>query len=311
MSVGDISSLKQLALQYIRHLSAIKHYSEHTVIAYQQDIEEWIRYLEINGLQEDSWTASLYITTLVGENKKSRTINRKISALRSFYKYCKKHSHMESPFELIENLKTPRHLPDYLFYDEIQKLIDNCDDSFEGLRDRLLIEVLYSSGMRISEALNLKQKEIGSNKIKIKGKGNKERYVFIGNKCRNTMERYLNKEETRLSDYLFMDSDGRRLSSQKASSIIKSLAVKSGLRKNVTPHVLRHSFATHLMNEGADLRIVQELLGHSNLSTTQIYTHMSTNRLNEVYRNAHPHGRGLSRLPKIVHEKLKDGVNGN
>jgi len=297
-----LKQLHLLAQGFLRYLGEVKNYSSHTLKAYDKEVFSWITFLEEGGLTDEDWTAPLFITELSRQGAKATTINRKISALRSFYRYARRQGDLQDPFEMVENLKEPRHLPEYLFSQELEAMAQGCSGDFEGLRDHLLLELLYSTGLRISEALALKISQMGADKIKVRGKGQKDRFVFIGGVCRKILNQYLPLREERArdeEDSLLLNQRGGALSPRGAAMILQKMTLKAGISKKVTPHTLRHTFATHILNEGADLRTLQELLGHANLSTTQVYTHLSVNRLQEVYRKAHPHGRGLSRLPQL------------
>ena len=197
---------------------------------------------------------------------------------------------------LISNPKKEKKLPKYLNYEEMERLLNSIDTSeLEGIRDRLIIELLYSTGIRVSELVNIKIKDIKikENQINILGKGNKERIVLFGEKAKEMIKIYLNayKEFFKgniLNEYLLINKKGKQLSTNKIELIVKDVLKKSALKLNISPHTLRHTFATHMLDSGADLKSVQELLGHENLKTTAIYTHVSNERLKNVFIHSHP-----------------------
>ena len=195
---------------------------------------------------------------------------------------------------LVSNPKLPKSLPKCLNYEETEKLLNVFDDTVVGIRDSLILEILYSTGIRVSELVNIKVKDISmSDKtIKILGKGSKERIVYYGSRCSELLSKYLDNSRTKLNtdnlDYLIISKTGKKINDREIRKIIDMAALKSGLNFKISPHVLRHTFASHMLSSGADLRSVQELLGHENLSTTQIYTHITNERIRNVYLNSHP-----------------------
>ena len=200
---------------------------------------------------------------------------------------------------LISNPKVEKTLPNYLNYDDLEKLLSYPDIKTKyGLRDALILEMLYSSGIRVSEFANMKIKDIDfhDRKILILGKGNKERYVYYGLKCEKLLKEYL-KLEHKNSEYLLIGKTKDKLNEREIRKVVTDTAKKAGIKVHVSPHTLRHTYATHMLNEGADLKSVGDLLGHESLSTTQIYTHVSNERLRQVYLKAHPraHKRRLEK----------------
>jgi site-specific recombinase XerD len=229
------------------------------------------------------------------KNYSKRTVARKLASLRSFFKFLYREGYIKTnPSSGISTPKLDKKLPIFLDTDEVSKLIEAPDEKdLSGLRDRALMETLYSTGIRVSElvGMNLSEIDFISGVIKVFGKGKKERLAPIGDKALRAIRNYLDKRGIgKLNDKkaVFLNKDGGRLTDRSVRRIIEKYIKRVSLREGVSPHTLRHSFATHLLNRGADLRSVQELLGHMNLSTTQIYTHVTTQRLKEVYDKAHP-----------------------
>ena len=196
---------------------------------------------------------------------------------------------------LISNHKKEKLLPKFLYVNEVEELLSKIDDTIQGIRDHIVIELLYSTGIRVSELVNIKIKDIDFNNriIRILGKGKKERIVIYGHVCEDILNKYLNNsrnliKDSNLSEYLILNLNGKKLTDRSVRNIINKYMNKTSIQKHVSPHTLRHTFATHLLDNGADLKAVQELLGHADLGTTQIYTHISNERLREVYLKTHP-----------------------
>lgn len=239
-----------------------------------------------------------YLAQLQNENMSNSSILRTISALRKFFSYLvSEHVISDDPMFLIDTPKKQQHLPDVLTLKEVENLLasPNTGETL-GLRNRAILEVMYATGLRVSEIINLKLNDLHLSMgiLQTIGKGNKERIVPIGDIAIEWINRYLEISRPKLlkkktSPYLFLNFHGNQLTRQGIWKNLKLEVKKAGIEKNVTPHTLRHSFATHILENGADLRIVQELLGHSDISTTQIYTHLSNKRLTEIYNQAHPH----------------------
>ena len=274
--------------KFIEYLSKELNYSDNTVISYEEDINNYLEYLKkqnINYKKMDNIAIRNYLKYLDDLNLKNSTIARRISALRTFYNYLLNKGLVDTNlFNSIRNPKIEKKLPNYLSYEELARILDNIDIStFIGLRNRLMVEMLYATGCRVSEITNIKVNDIdkSNNSIRIMGKGSKERIVYFGEYARDYLDRYLP-----LIDcvYLFTNEAKEKLSVHDVEYIIKDLVKNLALKTHVTPHTLRHTFATHLLNNGADIKTVQELLGHSSLNTTGIYTHVSNERIKEVYR---------------------------
>ena len=293
--------MDKLINQFIEYLEYEKGYSKKTIISYEKDLELFNKYLKENKIENitsiDYNTIRKYLSHLHEKKYESSSISRKISTLRSFFKYNLKEKNIKNnPMTLISNPKKEKKLPKYLNYEEMEKLLNSIDTSeLDGIRDRLIIELLYSTGIRVSELVNIKIKDIKikENQINILGKGNKERIVLFGEKAKEMIKIYLNayKEYFKgniLNDYLLINKKGKQLTTNKIELIVKDVLKKSSLKLNISPHTLRHTFATHMLDSGADLKSVQELLGHENLKTTAIYTHISNERLKHVFVNSHP-----------------------
>jgi len=273
--------------QFKKYLTNEKNYSIHTVKNYEKDIEQFILFSkELEKVDEKKIRE--YLEFLSKKYSKNSTI-RKIIALRNFFRFLIKNKKiLKNPFEYILTPKKEKRIPGVLTENEVKTLLDSIPcDNFFSLRDRVIMELLYSSGIRVNELVNLNINDVDffNEEIKVTGKGNKERIVPVGSVAINFLQKYVkelkNKTNTKI---LFINKNKGRLTTRAVEMIVKSYAKKAGILKRVTPHTLRHSFATHLLDRGADLRSVQELLGHSNLSTTQIYTHLSIQKLKKEYR---------------------------
>ncbi len=290
--------------QYIEYLRSVKNLSSHSIRAYGRDIEEFIVFLktrgkEINDIGPDDLRG--YISQLSRKKLSAGTINRSMSALRGFFNFLRKQKVLDvNPVNGVHSLKTGRHLPSFLFEDEIDKMLSHNFKDFWGLRDKTIFEFLYSTGCRISEAtaLNTGDVDLKNGMAIVQGKGRKDRIVFIGKNAKTLLSDYLarRKHFTRGSDpeslkALFINHHGSRITDRGVRYILTRFIERYEIMKKVTPHTFRHSFATHILNRGADIRVVQELLGHSSLSTTQIYTHIGLDKLKKVYQEAHPHAR--------------------
>lgn len=273
---------------FLEYLNKELNYSENTEISYKEDITNFLNYLEKNQLNYKKIDGEIirdYLKYLDEAKLKNSTIARRISALRTFYNYLLNKNIVDTNlFNSIRNPKLEKKLPNYLSYEELAKILDNIDISTKiGLRNRLLVEMFYATGCRVSEMINIKVSDINksNNSIRIMGKGKKMRIVYFGEYARDYLDRYLPLIDT---DYLFTQESGDKLSIHDVEYIISDLVKNLALKTHVTPHTLRHTFATHLLNNGADIKTVQELLGHSSLNTTGIYTHVSNERIKEVYR---------------------------
>lgn len=285
---------------YLRFLEYQKNYSEETIHSYSLDINEYFKYLNIEGLDFKEMDYSLirnYLIYLNNEGNKNATISRKISSLRSFYKYLLNKKIIETnPFSLVSLPKKERKLPRFFYYNELEELfqIPKLNTPL-GQRDRLILEMLYATGVRVSELINIKVEDISGYEIKVLGKGNKERIVRFGDYAESILDLYLNEGYLKLnkkgSKYLFLNNNGEQLTTRGIRYILDKIIEQTPIDKKISPHMLRHSFATHLLNEGCDILTVQELLGHESLTATSIYTHITNDRLKEVYYKCHPRAR--------------------
>jgi integrase/recombinase XerC len=300
--MGNIIQNFQIYLEVERNVST------HTRIAYIADIQEFSRFLQNNSFIKnpdeiiDAGPENIreYLSCLYRQKVKKVTVNRKVSSLRAFYKYVLRTGKIKNnPAEMIQTLKTEKYMPTFLSVDEMFELLKAKDDnSVLGLRNRAMLEIFYSSGLRLSELAGLDLIDLDFNQklVKVRGKGRKERIVPVGGPALKAVQEYLEKigeirKDTNGDIFkkpLFLNSRGERITTRSIARIVNEAASKSGIGRKISPHALRHSFATHLLNAGADLRSIQELLGHESLSTTQKYTAVNINRMMEVYDKAHP-----------------------
>ena len=289
--------------KYFDYLKYQKNYSDYTILNYKNDILEYFHYLDKENLDFSDIIYSdirFYLIYLKEEKKDNNaSINRKLSALRSFYKYLVNEGIVKNNiFSLLSGPKRSRKLPRYFEYNELEELFLISDKKTPvGQRDLLLLEMLYATGVRVGELVHIKVCDINLSEktILILGKGNKERYVTYGEYCEDILKLYLsdgrkalNKEN---SDYLFLNQNGGHLTERGVRYILNQLIQKTSIHKKISPHMIRHSFATHLLNEGCDLLTVQKLLGHESIKATQIYTHVTTDRLKEVYYHSFPRAK--------------------
>jgi len=282
--------------KFIRYLEIEKNYSNHTVINYKLDLEDFSRFLAGTELEKiDYLGLRKYLAVLKEKNLGNRTVGRRLSALRSFFRFLSREGYIKTnPILMLSSPKLDKHLPSFMTEEEVKKLIESAFSKNEsdllGLRDRAILEAFYSSGLRISElvGLNLDDIDFIGGILKIRGKGKKERIVPIGEAALSTIKKYLDKKKKE-SSAVFLNNNSRRITTRGVRYVLAKYLRLAEIKPGVSAHTFRHSFATHLLNRGADLRTVQELLGHANLSTTQIYTHLTTERLKSVYDKAHPH----------------------
>ena len=288
---------------YLDYLKYQKNYSDYTIENYKHDIIEYLEYLNSESLEFKSIEYSdirFFLMYLKDTKKDDNTsINRKLSSLRGFYKYLANEKVVKSNvFSLVNGPKRSKKLPRYFEYNELEELFNVPDTRTPlGQRDSLILEMLYATGVRVGELVNIKVSDIdlGRRNIIILGKGNKERFVTYGEYCEDILKTYLNTGRVSLnvkqSEYLFLNNNGGQLTDRGVRFILDKLIQKTSLNKNISPHMIRHSFATHLLNEGCDLLTVQKLLGHESIKATQIYTHVTTDRLKEVYFNSFPRAK--------------------
>lgn len=290
---------------FINYLKATKTQSQNTTKAYAEDLSQFLEYLKQKKLSEpvliniNHLHIRGFLADLRNREISKRTVARKLSALRSFYKYLAIEGLVQENIAKSVNApKTTKKLPLFLYPGEIEALLSAPKNDILGIRDRAIIELLYATGMRVGELVLLKTYDInfGSNHLIVFGKGSKERVVFFGRKAAESLEEYLKKSRPFLikdmdCDSLFLNKNGTAISDRSVRRIIDKYVKITVLNNEISPHTLRHTFATHMLNNGADLKTVQELLGHSSLSTTQIYTHVTKERLKEVYDRTFPHNR--------------------
>lgn len=286
--------------EFLKYLLNEKRYPETTVKSYQSDLNDFREFLECkkyNYLNIGKDEIRSYLKFLDECGKKNSSISRYLSSMRHFYSYLLLHGKVKcNVFKLIRNPKKEKKLPNFLQGNELDKIFASIDVTTSlGLRNRLIFEMLYATGFRLSELDNLKLCDIDLNnkKIKVMGKGGKERIVYFGEYALFYLEKYLDYGRNDLlkgntSDYLLINKDGEHLTSRGIQYIVDKVVKEAALKHKISPHVLRHTFATDLLNNGADLKSVQELLGHSSLSTTQIYTHVTNERLRSVYLESFP-----------------------
>lgn len=283
-------------MQYLRQQ---RRYSEHTVTSYLNDLVQFSNYLK-EAYETDDLTAVTHfhvrswLVSLVEQGITSRSINRKISTLKSFYKYLMRQGGVDkTPMAKIEPPKVSKRLPTFIDKQQIANLLGQVHfgDGLKGLRDRLIVEILYSTGMRRAELLNLKQADIDLPRMQLKvlGKGNKERLIPIGQPLADTITTYIKELQQHFdTPWLLVTDKGRQLYPEYVYAVVKKFLTLVTTVDKKSPHVLRHTFATHLSNNGADLNAIKDLLGHSSLAATQVYTHNNLEILKEVYKKSHP-----------------------
>lgn len=288
---------------FLEYLNVIKKYSENTINSYKIDIIELIDFLKeksINYLKIQKKEVNLYLEYLYNRNLDKNTISRKLSSIRSFYNYLLNNEIISyNYFNLIHNPRHNTKLPNYLKEEELDKMFSVPDiDTPLGTRNRLILEILYATGIRVSELVNIKINDINfdNRTIKILGKGNKERMVVYGNHCEEILELYLKEFRNELlnnktNEYLILNKNGNQITTRMIRNILDDIILKCSLDKHVYPHMIRHSFATAMLNNGADIISVKELLGHESVNTTTIYTHVTNEKLKEIYNNAHPRAK--------------------
>lgn len=288
---------------FLEYLNYQKKYSAYTLLSYQNDICEFLDFLEREGLSFRNLEYSdirFFLMYLKDEKKDhNSSIDRKLSALRSFYKYLANEKIVSTNvFSLVSGPKKSKKLPRYFEYNELEEMfsIPDCHTPL-GQRDLLLLEMLYATGCRVGELVSIKVSDIdlGRRNILILGKGNKERYVTYGDYCEEALTQYLRDGYLQLnvqkSDYLFLNRNGGVLTERGVRYLLDKIIEQTSIHKKISPHMIRHSFATHLLNEGCDLLTVQKLLGHESIKATQIYTHVTTDRLKEVYYHSFPRAK--------------------
>ncbi|ATP36092.1 site-specific tyrosine recombinase XerD [Ligilactobacillus salivarius] len=294
-------AINNILMDYLHYLKVERGLSENTINSYGIDLKLFLEYLRENEIpsfkQVNKEVIVNYMQAEKNNNKANSSILRSVSSLRKFFQYLAQEKIIEKdPMLLIDTPKKKQHLPQVLTKEEVEKLLRSPNTGqVLGLRDRAMLELMYATGLRISEIINLKLEDLHltMGTLQTLGKGHKERIVPVGDEAIKWVNRYLEEARPKLlkqkrSNYLFLNFHGNNLTRQGVWKNLKAEVRKAGIQKNITPHTLRHSFATHILENGADLRIVQELLGHADISTTQIYTHLSNKQLADIYNRAHP-----------------------
>lgn len=293
--------MKELVEAFLNYLSVERGLSRNTILSYQGDINAYIDFLKGLHIESFSLTKKNHITDFMLSQKdkglSANSVARRLAAIKSFYRFLVRERILKAdPSNLIDSPKLWKKIPQTLSANEVDALLacPNIRDR-QGIRDKAILEVLYATGMRVSEAVNLKTDNLNLDVgfLRCIGKGNKERIIPIGKKAISSIKRYLDigrpqQLKNKESDFLFLNRFGKKISRQSLWKIIKRYAKDARVKKPIRPHILRHSFATHLLERGADLRSVQEMLGHANISTTQIYTHISKERLKAIHKMFHP-----------------------
>ncbi|MFR0571629.1 site-specific tyrosine recombinase XerD [Ligilactobacillus salivarius] len=294
-------AINNILMDYLHYLKVERGLSENTINSYGIDLKLFLEYLRENEIpsfkQVNKEVIVNYMQSEKNNNKANSSILRSVSSLRKFFQYLAQEKIIEKdPMLLIDTPNKKQHLPQVLTKEEVEKLLRSPNTGqVLGLRDRAMLELMYATGLRISEIINLKLEDLHltMGTLQTLGKGHKERIVPVGDEAIKWVNRYLEEARPKLlkqkrSNYLFLNFHGNNLTRQGVWKNLKAEVRKAGIQKNITPHTLRHSFATHILENGADLRIVQELLGHADISTTQIYTHLSNKQLADIYNRAHP-----------------------
>ncbi len=305
------SNMQETEKQYIEdfktYLSVEKNFSEHTLAAYASDIVSYILWLDnVSCTNVDFNKLREYLHFIQRFDYKKTTIARKVASIRTFYKFLFRERYIDSnPALSLSAPKRPKSLPKFLTPEEVEQILNNVKiETPAGFRNRVILELLWATGMRISELSNLNFGDLNldENEIRVFGKGAKERIVLVSDRAKGYLVQYINSARKLIApEYntneinddtpLFINNTGYRLQNKTVRKVINEIVEKIELPKKVTPHVFRHSFATKLIENGADLRVVQELLGHAGISNTQIYTHISMKHMKDVYEAAHPHSK--------------------
>ena len=289
--------------KFLEKLKYEYNYSDLTINGYDYEITKFLDYLNDNHLDYKKINIDMirnYLKYLDSLKYKKNSISKNLSSLRSYYKFLTEEKVvLNNPFKNISNPKKDKKLPDFLNYKEINKLFDSADTKTPlGLRNRCILELLYDTGIRVSELVNLKINDIEFDKkiINILGKGKKERIVYYGDYLQEVLEKYINDSrkyllDYKLSEYLILNNNGSKITTRGVEYIIDKMVNEAAIKHKISPHVLRHTFATHMLNGGADIKSIQQLLGHESLSTTGIYTHITNDVLRQEYLKNHPRSK--------------------
>ena len=283
--IDVINSFKEFILK--------KNYSTNTVISYMSDLYYFYLFVkkDLTKVREEDIRDYLELLNLKKEN--ATTIRRRISTFKSFYKFLYLNNYIDKkdyPMSRIGYPKAEKKLPKFVYYNDLLEIINESTRDSDGVRDKLIIEMLYATGVRVSELINIKYDDIDYNnkRIRVLGKGNKERIVYFGDYALEALKEYTNTHKKNKYGYVFTNSKGDKITDRGIRYIIDKIMNKLSVKVHVTPHVLRHTFATDMLNNGCDIKVVQELLGHSSLKTTEVYTHVTNERLKSVYYTYHP-----------------------
>ncbi len=286
--------------EFLKFLQYEKRHSNHTLVAYSNDLRQFLEYIdttyEIKKITEINHTViRSWIVSLMEQKITPRSVNRKITTLKTFYKFLLRQGKVsQNPMLKVLSPKMSKRLPVFVEKEKMDTLLDDTafGDDFEGQRNKLIIEMLYASGMRLSELINLKQTDVDlySSQLKVLGKRNKERIIPFSDTLKQQIQQYIALKPAESTEYLFVSIKGVKLYEKLVYRVVNSYLSEVTTASKKSPHVLRHTFATHMLNSGADLNAVKELLGHANLSATQVYTHNTVEKLKNIHKQAHPRG---------------------
>ncbi len=293
--------MRELIDLFLDYIKVERGLSANTVAAYHDDLNFYMDFLNSKGIDSLNRTSRNEVNSFMLDQKdrgiSSNSIARRLAAIKSFYRFLSREKILQvDPTNLVDSPKLWKKIPDALSVNEVESLISAPSaNNDQGLRDKAILETLYATGMRISEVSNLRLDDVNLEVgfLRCIGKGNKERVIPLGKKAISSIEKYLGSSRARLlnkreSDFIFVSRLGKKLSRQSLWKMLQKYSKIAMIKKHIKPHILRHSFATHLLERGADLRSVQEMLGHANISTTQIYTHINKDRLKSIHRQFHP-----------------------
>ncbi|KGR80366.1 tyrosine recombinase XerC [Ureibacillus manganicus] len=287
--------------QFIRYIQLERNFSIHTVKEYQYDLNDFLEFCKREGIADlndvEYLHARLYVTKLYDEKKARTSISRKISSIRSFFRFLNREYQLDdAPFSSLYHPKKEKRLPNFFYEEELSKLFEeNIGEDIKSIRNIALLELLYASGIRVSECVSIELDDIDLNYsiLRVMGKGRKERIVPFGHFAQDALIKYIHEARPKMMKHtkhnrLFVNMRGNELTAGGVRYILNEMIENASLKTKIYPHMLRHTFATHLLNNGADLRTVQELLGHATLSSTQVYTHVTKEHLRNTYMKAHP-----------------------
>lgn len=285
--------------KFLEYIENEKNYSYLTIKSYNDDLNEFSSYINKDLDKVSKEDIKSYLTLLFSKDDKNSTVSRKISTLKSFYKFMHTKEYIKvNPASNIKYPKKEKKLPNFVPYNELENIFKFSKEGELGERNRLIFELLYACGVRVSELVNIKLKDIDFERkqIRIMGKGSYERFVFYGEYAKEALEDYINGLRKKLlkgrgNDYLILNANGNKITTRGIAKIIDDVIKKASIKTKVSPHTLRHTFATHLLDNGCDLRSVQELMGHKSINSTEVYTHVTSERLKDVYFKSHPRGR--------------------